>query len=89
MRTLKPSVPACAVEKKNGPGISPALLKGVFIVKCKLSDFLVYKIKEWFEANGRDTAVIGISGGKDSTVVAALCARALGPEHVMGILMPN
>lgn len=58
-------------------------------MKCKLSDFLVYKIKEWFEANGRDTAVIGISGGKDSTVVAALCARALGLEHVVGVLMPN
>lgn len=34
-------------------------------------------------------AVIGISGGIDSTVAAALCARALGPERVVGIMMPE
>jgi len=34
-------------------------------------------------------AVVGISGGIDSSVVLALCARALGPEHVMGVLLPE
>ncbi len=34
-------------------------------------------------------AVVGISGGIDSSVVAALCARALGPERVLGLLMPE
>lgn len=33
--------------------------------------------------------VLGISGGKDSTVSAALCARALGPEHVFGVMLPD
>ena len=47
-------------------------------------------IRDWFEENGKGcNAVIGISGGKDSTVVAALCAEALGPERVIGVLLPD
>ena len=53
-------------------------------------DNLVAWIKDWFYRNGPSCkAVIGISGGKDSTVVAALCARALGTDRVLGVLMPN
>ena len=55
----------------------------------KLSEQIVEWLRSWFEENGRKTAVIGISGGKDSAVVAALCVRALGPENVFGVLMPN
>lgn len=47
-------------------------------------------IRDWFEENGKGcNAVIGISGGKDSTVVAALCAKALGLERVIGVMMPD
>lgn len=47
-------------------------------------------IRGWFEENGKGcNAVVGISGGKDSSVVAALCAEALGRERVIGVLMPN
>lgn len=47
-------------------------------------------IRDFFEENGKDcSAVIGISGGKDSSVVAALCVEALGRERVIGVLMPN
>ena len=48
-------------------------------------------IKNYFVENGSpDTkAVIGISGGKDSTIAAALLVRALGPDRVVGVLMPN
>lgn len=48
-------------------------------------------IKDWFakESGGAEGAVIGISGGKDSTVVAALLCRAIGKEQVLGIMMPN
>lgn len=47
-------------------------------------------IRQWFENNGKGcNAVIGISGGKDSSVVAALCVEALGADRVIGILMPN
>lgn len=48
-------------------------------------------IREWFTKNGNEhtKAIIGISGGKDSTVVAALLAEALGKDRVFGVLMPN
>ncbi|MCR4989766.1 MAG: NAD(+) synthase [Lachnospiraceae bacterium] len=47
-------------------------------------------ISNWFENNGQGcNAVIGISGGKDSSVTAALCVRALGKNRVKGILLPN
>lgn len=47
-------------------------------------------IRWWFDVNGKGcNAVIGISGGKDSSVVAALCTRALGKDRVIGVIMPN
>ena len=47
-------------------------------------------IREYFIQNGPESkAVIGISGGKDSTVAAALCVEALGPDRVVGVLMPQ
>ena len=47
-------------------------------------------IREYFIKNGPTSkAVIGISGGKDSTVAAALCVEALGPDRVVGVLMPQ
>lgn len=47
-------------------------------------------IKEYFVKNGPDSkAIIGISGGKDSTIAAALCVKALGADKVIGILMPQ
>ena len=47
-------------------------------------------IREFFEKNGKGcNAVLGVSGGKDSTIVAALLVRALGKERVIGVLMPN
>ena len=51
---------------------------------------MVDKIKEYFVDNANKTtkAVIGISGGKDSTIAAALLVRALGSENVLGVLMP-
>lgn len=53
-------------------------------------DYLVQWIRDWFAKNGPDCkAVIGISGGKDSTVVAALCCEALSNDRVLGVLMPN
>jgi len=47
-------------------------------------------IRDFFEKNGPGcNAIIGISGGKDSSVIAGLLCRALGKERVIGVLMPN
>lgn len=47
-------------------------------------------IRDFFEKNGKGcNAVLGISGGKDSTVAAALCVEALGKDRVIGVLLPN
>lgn len=45
--------------------------------------------KSILEKNRQTKVVIGISGGKDSSVVAAICAKAIGPENVIGVMMPN
>ncbi len=53
-------------------------------------DDLVQWIRKYFADNGpMCSAVVGISGGKDSTIVAALCVEALGKDRVIGVLMPN
>lgn len=47
-------------------------------------------IKDWFKYNGPNaSAVIGISGGKDSTIIAKLLVDALGKDRVVGVMMPN
>ena len=56
---------------------------------AKIKDECVAWIRQFFEENGKGcNAVVGISGGKDSSVVAALCVEALGKERVIGVLMP-
>ena len=53
----------------------------------EMTNALIHWIRAWFWKNGRGcNAVIGISGGKDSSVCAALCAAALGKERVIGVL---
>ena len=61
----------------------------MFDVK-KTKDECVQWIRNFFEENGKGcNAVVGISGGKDSSIVAALCVEALGRDRVIGVLMPN
>ncbi len=56
----------------------------------EVKDQVVRWIRDWFEVNGKGcNAVLGISGGKDSSVAAALCAEALGKDRVIGVTMPN
>lgn len=55
----------------------------------KVKNSCVEWIKKFFEENGKGcNAVLGISGGKDSSVAAALCVEALGKDRVIGVLMP-
>jgi NAD+ synthase len=56
----------------------------------KTKDEIVKWVRGYFEENGPDCrAVVGLSGGKDSSVTAAVCVQALGAERVYGILMPQ
>ncbi len=56
----------------------------------KVKDACVLWIRDFFEKNGKGcNAVLGISGGKDSSVAAALCVEALGKDRVIGVLMPS
>ncbi len=55
----------------------------------KVKNDCVQWIRDFFHENGKDcNAVVGISGGKDSSIVAALCVEALGKDRVIGVLMP-
>ncbi|MBE6704853.1 MAG: NAD(+) synthase [Ruminococcaceae bacterium] len=56
----------------------------------KTKNQCVQWIRDFFEENGKGcNAVLGISGGKDSSVAAALCVEALGKDRVIGVLMPK
>ena len=56
----------------------------------EVKDRCVAWIRDFFEENGKGcSCIVGISGGKDSSVAAALCVEALGKERVIGVLMPN
>ena len=56
----------------------------------KVKDACVRWIRDFFETNGPGcNAVVGISGGKDSSIAAALCVEALGKDRVIGVLMPQ
>ncbi len=55
----------------------------------KITKECVAWVRDFFEKNGKDcNAVLGISGGKDSSVAAAVCVEALGKDRVIGVLMP-
>lgn len=55
----------------------------------KVRDKIVDWLKGYAQDTGFDKVVIGISGGKDSSVTAALCARALGKDNVYGVMLPD
>lgn len=56
----------------------------------KLKHEILQWIKTYFDENGKEAmAIIGISGGKDSSIVANLCVEALGRDRVFGVLMPQ
>lgn len=56
----------------------------------KVKNEIVLWIRDWFEKNGKDcNCVLGVSGGKDSSIVAALCVEALGKDRVLGVMMPQ
>ena len=64
--------------------------KGYEFDAVHAKDATVKWIRDWFEVNGPGcNAIIGVSGGKDSSIVAALLVEALGKDRVFGVMMPN
>ncbi len=60
-----------------------------FDAEKKVEEVIAW-VRKWFDENGpKASAVIGISGGKDSTIIAHLLVRALGKDRVVGVLMPD
>lgn len=55
----------------------------------KLTKDVIQWIRDYYKDNPEGKAIIGISGGKDSTIAAALCVEALGNHRVVGVMMPN
>jgi NAD+ synthase len=55
----------------------------------QLTKDVIQWIKDYFKDNSESKAIIGISGGKDSTICAALLVEALGADRVVGVMMPN
>lgn len=54
-----------------------------------LFDALALGVRDYCHKTGFQDCVIGLSGGIDSALTAAIAAEALGPEHVLGVLMPG
>lgn len=55
----------------------------------KLTKDVIEWIRDYFKDNHDGKIIVGVSGGKDSTITAALCVEALGADRVIGVLMPN
>lgn len=73
----------------NKAGTQPVLPHSEHHKIALIHKALVFGIRDYFEKNGFSKAILGLSGGIDSAVVAALAAEALGAENVMGLLMPS
>ena len=54
----------------------------------KTTNEIIEFIREYYASNNLKGVVLGISGGKDSGVVAGLFAKAIGPQNILGITMP-
>lgn len=62
----------------------------VLKIDCKQAESVIINfIKKTVEAAGAEGVVVGMSGGIDSSVISVLCVRALGPERVLGLIMPD
>ena len=55
----------------------------------RLLSFVRRAVDDYNMIEDGDRIAVGISGGKDSSIAAALCARALGKDRVIGVLMPQ
>jgi NAD+ synthase len=71
---------------ENGFDIKNEMLKNSNELKDNLTDFIAQTVRDQFKKEG---IVIGVSGGIDSAVIASLAVRALGPDRVYGLILPE
>ncbi len=76
-------------EPRLAPGIEPPRIENVFPPIQEIYEALVLGTRDYVDKNGFTDVLIGLSGGIDSSLVAAIAADALGPERVTGVLMPS
>jgi NAD+ synthetase len=85
--TLTATLPS-SLELVAGGDLSRGAPPPLEIDAALLESWLVAFLKDEFGRRGFQKAVVGVSGGVDSAVVATLAARALGPKNVIGVRMP-
>lgn len=81
-------VKATAITKKGRARIVPRLAEPLNEIE-EVYRALMLAVKDYVHKNGFTKIVIGLSGGVDSAVTAAIAADALGAEHVLGVFMPS
>src|SRR5215218_5618353 len=80
--------PETSIRSAGGAGVEPRV-EAPLSEEGEVLEALVLGLKDYFRKNGFSRAVLGLSGGIDSSTGAAITARALGPEQVTGVLMPS
>jgi NAD+ synthase (glutamine-hydrolysing) len=77
-------------EEKVGPAESrEPRIEPLLPEEGEVFEALVLGLRDYFEKNGFSRAVLGLSGGVDSSLCAVVASRALGPQNVTGVLMPS
>jgi NAD+ synthase (glutamine-hydrolysing) len=77
-------------EEKAGPAESEEpRVEPLLPEEGELFEALVLGLRDYFKKNGFSRAVLGLSGGVDSSLCAVVASRALGPQNVTGVLMPS
>ena len=77
-------------KEKTGPAESEEpRVEPLLPEEGELFEALVLGLRDYFKKNGFSRAVLGLSGGVDSSLCAVVASRALGPQNVTGVLMPS
>ena len=80
--------PETSIRSAGRAGVEPRV-EAPLSEEGEVLEALVLGLKDYFRKNGFSRAVLGLSGGIDSSLGAVVAARALGPEQVTGVLMPS
>ena len=75
------------IDSQSGEG--EPLKKPIYDKEAEMYNALVLGISDYFKKTGFKMAVLGLSGGIDSSLTACIAADALGPENVIGVSMPS